>query len=85
MNYKPLLAFLPFRISTNFITIVRLINRKLFTYLCSEMKKREIKKETVLKSVSKMVTDKEIVRSYIKGKTSIQTLVKKGIKFAKPL
>lgn len=49
------------------------------------MKKPIIKKETVLKSITKMVADKEMVRSYIKGKTSIQTLTKKGIKFAKPL
>jgi hypothetical protein len=46
---------------------------------------KEIKKETVIKSISKMVSDKEAVCSYIKGKTSIQTLTKKGIKFAKPL
>lgn len=49
------------------------------------MIKESISKKTILKSVAKMVTDKEFVRSYIKGKTSIQTLTKKGIKFAKPL
>jgi len=49
------------------------------------MKKQTIDKKKILKSVAKMVTDKEVVRSYIKGKTSIQTLTKKGIKFAKPL
>ena len=49
------------------------------------MKKNEIKKETVLKSITKMAADKEVVRSYIKGKTPIQTLTRKGIKFAKPL
>ena len=49
------------------------------------MKTKEIKKETIIKSVTKMVADKESVRSYIKGKTSIQSLTKKGIKFAKPL
>ncbi|MFD1629237.1 hypothetical protein [Pseudopedobacter beijingensis] len=49
------------------------------------MQKQDIKKETIIKSVSKMAADKEIVRSYIKGKTSIQTLTEKGIKFAKPL
>lgn len=43
------------------------------------------KKEAVKKSVLKMITDKEAVRSYIQGKTSIQVLTKKGIKFAKPL
>lgn len=49
------------------------------------MKKEIIKKETVIQSISKMIADKEEVRSYMKGKTSIQTLTKKGIKFAKPL
>ena len=49
------------------------------------MKKQTINKNQILKSVAKMVTDKEIVRSYIKGQTSIQALTKKGIKFAKPL
>ena len=49
------------------------------------MKKQTIDKKQVLKSVAKTVTDKEVVRSYIKGKTSIQTVTKKGIKFAKPL
>lgn len=44
-----------------------------------------MKKETIKKSVLKMIADKEIVRSYIKGEVSIQTLTKKGIKFAKPL
>ena len=58
---------------------------KHFFYLCSGMKKIEINKEVVLQSVSKMITDKKVVRSYIKGNTSIQTLSKRGIKFAKPL
>ncbi|WP_262148809.1 hypothetical protein [Chryseobacterium foetidum] len=49
------------------------------------MKKEAIKKEIIIKSISKMIADKEAVRSYIKGETSIQTLEKKGIKFAKPL
>jgi len=42
-------------------------------------------KKKILKSVSKMVSDKNLVRSYLKGETSIQALNKKGIKFAKPL
>jgi len=49
------------------------------------VKKLEIKKDNIVKSVSKMIADKEIVCSYIKGKTSLQELDKKGIKFAKPL
>ncbi len=49
------------------------------------MKRENTSKKTILKSVTKMVNDKELVRSYIKGKTQIQTLTKKGIKFVKPL
>ncbi len=47
--------------------------------------KKEVNKELVLKSVAKIAADKEAVRSYIKGKTSIRALNSKGIKFAKPL
>ena len=47
--------------------------------------KKELNKELILKSVTKMVTDKEAVRSYIKGKTTLQSLTTRGIKFAKPL
>jgi hypothetical protein len=47
--------------------------------------KNEMKKELILKSVAKMLSDKDAVRSYIKGKTSIQSLTSKGIKLAKPL
>ncbi len=49
------------------------------------MKNESISKKTILKSVAKILTDKQFVRSYIKGKIPIQTLTKKGIKFAKPL
>lgn len=49
------------------------------------MKNKENNKAKIIKSISKMISDKEAVRSYIKGETSIQTLEKKGIKFAKPL
>lgn len=49
------------------------------------MKNRQQNKEEILKSVKKIIADKSVVRSYIKGETSIQTLTKKGIKFAKPL
>jgi predicted transcriptional regulator len=49
------------------------------------MNKTKTSKKKILKSVAKMVTDKELVQSYIKGKTSIHALTKKGIKFAKPL
>ena len=47
--------------------------------------KANINKEKIIKSVTKMVADKESVRSYLKGKTKLSTLNKKGIKFAKPL
>lgn len=46
---------------------------------------KEQNKETILKSVKKMITDKKEVRLYLKGKTSIQSLITKGIKFGKPL
>jgi len=49
------------------------------------MKKKEINKEVVLKSVAKMLSNKETVVSYIKGKTTLNALTQKGIKFAKPL
>ncbi len=45
----------------------------------------KINKENLTKSVAKLLSDKEIVRSYIKGKTSKITLSKKGIKLANPL
>jgi predicted transcriptional regulator len=49
------------------------------------VKKKAINKKTVVKSVAKMLSDKEVVLSYIKGKTTLNELTKKGIKFAKPL
>jgi hypothetical protein len=49
------------------------------------MKKSAINKEVVISSVTKMVADKAAVRSFLKGKTSIETLTQKGIKFAKPI
>lgn len=45
---------------------------------------RELNKKLILKSVTKMITDNETVRSYIKGKTTLQSLTSKGIKFVKP-
>lgn len=47
--------------------------------------KRVITKETIMKSITKMVADKATVRSFLKGNTSIETVTQKGIKFAKPL
>jgi hypothetical protein len=49
------------------------------------MKKKEINKNLVLKSVEQMLSNKASVLSYIKGKTTLNALTKKGIKFAKPL
>jgi len=46
--------------------------------------KNELKKKLILKSVAKMQADKDAVRSYLKGKTSIQSLTEKGIKLVKP-
>jgi hypothetical protein len=57
---------------------------KINYYLCT-MNKVKINKDKVIKSVAKMLSDKEVVRSYIKGKTSKDTLSKKGIKLANPL
>ena len=47
--------------------------------------KKIITKESIMKSITKMVSDKATVRSFLKGKTSIQTVTQKGIKLAKPL
>ena len=47
--------------------------------------RKELNKKLIIKSVVKLVTEKEAVRSYIKGKSSIESLTNKGIKFAKPL
>ncbi len=47
--------------------------------------KKNITKDSVLKSITKMVTDKATVRSFLKGNTSIETVTQKGIKFAKPI
>ena len=49
------------------------------------MKKKEIKKDVVLQSLAKMLSNKESVLSYIKGNTTLNALTQKGIKFAKPL
>lgn len=49
------------------------------------MNDKKINKAVVIKAASKMVADKEMVRSYLKGKISIEKLKENGIKFAKPL
>jgi hypothetical protein len=45
----------------------------------------KISKKKITQSVLKMISDKKMVRAYLKGETPIQTLTKQGIKFAKPL
>ena len=49
------------------------------------MSKNKINKATIVKSITKMVSDKEAVRSYIKGNTDLKTVKDKGIKFARPI
>lgn len=49
------------------------------------MKDSKKNKELIIKSVKKIISDKKLVDSYIKGETSIKTLTKKGIKLVKPL
>ncbi len=44
-----------------------------------------VDKKTVIKSVNKLIADKEAVRSYMKGEVPLKKLTEKGIKFAKPL
>jgi len=49
------------------------------------MKKRIVEKKRLSKALEKMLADKALVVSYIKGRTTLNTLTKKGIKFAKPV
>ncbi len=49
------------------------------------MKINVINKEIAISSLAKMVGDKAAARSFLKGKTSMETLTRKGIKFAKPI
>ena len=49
------------------------------------MQKIVINKEAVISSIAKMVADKNAVRSFLKGKASIESLKEKGIKLANPL
>lgn len=42
-------------------------------------------KEAIMKSITRMVSDKAMVRSFLKGNTPIEKLTQKGIKFAKPI
>ncbi|WP_185965998.1 hypothetical protein [Flavobacterium sp. ZT3R18] len=49
------------------------------------MNNKVINKEAIIKSLTKMVSDKALVRSFLKGNTPIEKLTEKGIKFAKPI
>ena len=49
------------------------------------MATKAINKDSIKKSVAKMVSDKEVVRLYMKGKIDKETLLEKGIKIGKPL
>ncbi len=49
------------------------------------MKKWKVDKKILTKTFEKMRKDKELVVSYMKGKTTLSTLTKEGIKFAKPI
>jgi len=49
------------------------------------MQKVQQNKATIIKSLHQAAKNKEMVRAYLKGKTTLDMLIKKGIKFAKPL
>lgn len=49
------------------------------------MESNKIDKKQVIKLVKQMVSNKEAVRSYLKGNITKETLNKKGIKLANPL
>ncbi len=49
------------------------------------MKQNSINKKKIVESVAKLIADKDVVRSYIKGKVTLKSLTDKGIKLAKPL
>lgn len=49
------------------------------------MKKITKNKKALLESVAKMAADKNAVRLFLKGKTSIESLKEKGIKLVNPL
>ncbi len=49
------------------------------------MNKNIVNKDIIMKSITKMVDDKKTIRSFLKGKISIETLTQKGIRFAKPI
>lgn len=59
--------------------------KQLIIFVQLIMNKKKINKAVIMKSIAKMVTDKEIVSSYMKGNVDFKTLKEKGIKIANPL
>ena len=49
------------------------------------MKTNKLTKDQINQFAKKVVADKKLVRSYLKGQTPIENLNQRGIKFAKPL
>ncbi|QPH41724.1 hypothetical protein [Pedobacter endophyticus] len=49
------------------------------------MKVKSANKEKISAAIHKMISDKNAVRSYLQGETSLNRLKEKGIKLAKPL
>jgi hypothetical protein len=49
------------------------------------MKKITTNRQIIIESVTKMVADKNAVRLFLKGKSTIEILKEKGITLAKPL
>lgn len=72
-------------VDNNIMAKNKTMNIQIWNSSCKFVFKENKQKSNIIKSVKKIVTDKKLVSSYIKGEISIQTLTKKGIKFAKPL
>ncbi len=49
------------------------------------MKNKAVNKDLIMKSITKMVSDKALVRSFLKGNTPIEKLTQNGIKFTKTI
>jgi hypothetical protein len=49
------------------------------------MNTKTINKQAIIKSITKMVEDKALIRSNLKGDTPIEKLTERGIKFATPI
>ena len=49
------------------------------------MNTKSINRKHVIESINKMKSNKDLVRSYIKGQTDLKTVQSKGVKFAKPI